>query len=36
MPRELARIGVRRAVYAVEGNDILVTDLFERGRGYEA
>lgn len=29
------RIGELRAVYAVEGRDILVTDLFRRGEGYE-
>ncbi len=29
------RIGKFRAVYAVEGDKVLVTDLFERGAGYE-
>ena len=29
------RIGKFRAVYSVRGDEILVTDLFPRGRGYE-
>ena len=29
------RIGDYRAIYAVEGNVVYVTDLFHRGRGYE-
>lgn len=29
------RIGDFRAVYAVEGDDVLVTDLFRRGTGYD-
>lgn len=29
------RIGKYRAIYAVEDHTVLVTDLFERGRGYE-
>ena len=29
------RVGRFRAVYAVEGKEVLVTDLFERGAGYE-
>lgn len=28
------RIGTYRAVYAVDGNEVLVTDLFRRGRDY--
>jgi mRNA interferase RelE/StbE len=29
------RIGEYRAIYAIEGNVVYVTDLFHRGRGYE-
>jgi mRNA interferase RelE/StbE len=29
------RIGDYRAIYAIEGNVVRVTDLFHRGRGYE-
>jgi mRNA interferase RelE/StbE len=29
------RIGDYRAIYAVEGKVVYVTDLFHRGRGYE-
>lgn len=29
------RIGDYRAIYAVEGNVVYVTDIFHRGRGYE-
>ena len=29
------RIGDYRDVYAIQGDEILVTDLFVRGRGYE-
>jgi mRNA interferase RelE/StbE len=29
------RIGTYRAVYSVRGDEVLVTDLFARGRGYE-
>lgn len=29
------RVGTYRAVYSVRGGDILVTDLFARGRAYE-
>lgn len=29
------RIGGFRAVYAVQGDQVLVTDIFSRGRGYE-
>jgi len=29
------RIGRYRAVYAVAGKEVLVTDLFERGAGYD-
>ncbi len=29
------RIGRYRAVYAIEGREVLVTDLFERGAGYD-
>lgn len=29
------RVGAYRAVYAVRGDEVLVTDLFARGRGYE-
>jgi hypothetical protein len=29
------RAGRHRAVYAVVGNEVLVTDLFERGAGYD-
>ncbi len=29
------RIGNYRAVYAIVGGDVLVTDLFERGAGYD-
>jgi mRNA-degrading endonuclease RelE of RelBE toxin-antitoxin system len=28
------RIGDFRAVYVVEGNDVKVTEIFRRGRGY--
>jgi mRNA interferase RelE/StbE len=29
------RIGDYRAIYAVEGKVVYITDLFHRGRGYE-
>jgi len=29
------RIGHYRAIYAIVGKEVLVTDLFERGAGYE-
>ncbi len=29
------RIGDYRAIYAIEGNVVYITDLFHRGRGYE-
>lgn len=29
------RVGDWRAVYAVEGDEVLVTDLFRRGEGYD-
>lgn len=29
------RAGTHRAVYSVSGDEILVTDLFGRGRGYD-
>jgi len=34
---DLFRLGIGdyRAIYAVEGNVVYVTDLFDRGRGYE-
>lgn len=29
------RVGELRAVFAIEGRDVLVTDLFRRGEGYD-
>ncbi|MFA5860966.1 MAG: type II toxin-antitoxin system RelE/ParE family toxin [Candidatus Thermoplasmatota archaeon] len=29
------RIGTWRAVYGVHGNDVIITDIFPRARGYD-